>query len=111
MSSLKRWRRLGQGQFQKWDTPGQEVEGAWQGQQDGRFGPLGVVETADGRITFPLPIALLERLKIMREGAEVLIRYTGEQTSKAGRVFKAFEVFVTAEDALVGTGTDGSGAR
>jgi len=26
----------------------------------------------------------------LREGAEVLIRYTGKQTSKAGRIFKAF---------------------
>jgi hypothetical protein len=34
------------------------------------------------------------------EGAEVLIRYTGKQTSKAGRIFKAFEVFVAGEEAL-----------
>ena len=47
--------------------------------------------------------ALLERLKLVREGAEVLIRYTGKQTSKAGRIFKAFEVFVAGEDALLDT--------
>ena len=51
-------------------------------------------------MTFPLHTALIERLKRVREGAEVLIRYTGKQTSKAGRMFKAFEVFVAGEGAL-----------
>ena len=37
----------------------------------------------------------------VREGAEVLIRYTGRETSKAGRVFKAFEVYVAGDDALL----------
>ena len=37
----------------------------------------------------------------MREGAEVLIRYTGRQTSKAGRVFKSFEVYVAGDDPLL----------
>src|SRR2546427_2992318 len=101
MSSLKRWRQIGQGQFHKWETPGDELEGTWQGSHDGRFGPLGTLEIAEGLITFPLHAALLERLKLVREGAEVLIRYTGKQTSNAGRIFKAFEVFVAGEDALV----------
>ena len=101
MSSLKRWRQIGQGQFHKWETPGEEFEGTWRGIHDGRFGPLGTLETPEGLVTFPLHAALLERLKLVREGAEVLIRYTGKQTSKAGRVFKAFEVFVAGEDALV----------
>jgi hypothetical protein len=101
MSSLKRWRQIGQGQFHKWETPGEEFEGTWRGMHDGRFGPLGTLETPEGLITFPLHAALLERLKLVREGAEVLIRYTGKQTSKAGRVFKAFEVFVASADALL----------
>ena len=100
MSSLKRWRQIGQGQFRKWETPGDEFEGTWRGMHDGRFGPLGTLETPGGLMTFPLHTALLERLKLVREGAEVLIRYTGKQTSKAGRIFKAFEVFVAGEDAL-----------
>jgi hypothetical protein len=101
MSSLKRWRQIGQGLFHKWETPGEELEGTWRGMHDGRFGPLGTLETPEGLITFPLHAALLERLKLVREGAEVLVRYTGKQTSKAGRVFKAFEVFVASADALV----------
>jgi hypothetical protein len=103
MSSLKRWRQIGQGQFHKWETAGEEFEGTWRGMHDGRFGPLGTLETPEGLVTFPLHAALLERLKLVREGAEVLVRYTGKQTSKAGRVFKAFEVFVAGADALLET--------
>ncbi len=101
MSSLKRWRQIGQGQFHKWETPGDELEGTWRGMHDGRYGPLGTVETMDGLLTFPLHAALLDRLNRVREGAEVLIRYTGKQTSKAGRVFKHFEVYVAGDDPLV----------
>ena len=52
-------------------------------------------------MTFPLHAALLERLSRIREGSEVLIRYTGKQTAKSGRVFKGFDVFVADGDALV----------
>ncbi|SRR5712692_9530171 len=97
MSSLKRWRQVGQGQFRRWEQPGEEFEGTWRGVHNGRYGPLGTLETLEGLVTFPLPAALLERLKLVREGAEVLIRYTGMQTSRAGRLFKAFEVFVAGE--------------
>ena len=101
MASLKRWRQLGQGQFHKWETPGEEIEGMWRGPHEGRFGPLGTVETPHGPVVFPLHAALVDRLKLVREGAAVLIRYTGTQTSKAGRVFKGFEVFVASDDAVI----------
>ncbi len=100
MSSLKRWRRVGQGQFHKWEEPGEEFEGTWRGAHDGRYGPLGTLETSQGLITFPLPTALLERIRRVREGAQVLIQYTGMQTSKAGRPFKGFDVFVADNGAL-----------
>src|SRR5262249_61043353 len=100
MSNLKRWRQVGQGQFHRWERPGEELEGIWQGAHDGRYGPLGSLDTKEGLMTFPLHTALIERLKQVREGAEVLIRYTGRQTSKAGRVFKHFEVFVAGDDAI-----------
>ena len=108
MGSLKRWRQIGQGQFHKWETPGDELEGAWQGRHEGQYGPLGALDTAQGRVTFPLHAALLERLTRVREGADVLIRYTGKQTSKAGRVFKGFDVFVADASALVPPASDGS---
>src|SRR2546423_2641231 len=101
MSSLRRWRQIGQGQFHRWEAPGDELEGRWHGPHDGRYGALGTVETPGGFVTFPLHAALLDRLTRVREGADVLIRYTGKQTSKAGRVFKAFEVFVAGDDALL----------
>ena len=94
MGSLKRWRRVGEGQFHKWETPGNEVQGVWRGAHEGRFGPLGTLEAVDAVITFPMPAALRARLQHVKEGVEVLIRYTGLQTSKAGREFKGFEVFV-----------------
>src|SRR5215831_20415529 len=95
MSSLKRWRRIGEGQFHRWETPGDELEGVWRGSHEGRFGPLGTLEATDAvLLTFPLPAALRDRLRRVPAGAEVLIRYTGLQTSKGGRQFKAFEVFV-----------------
>jgi hypothetical protein len=100
MSSLRRWRKIGHGQFHKWETPGGELEGRWRGPHDGRYGPLGTVETPTGFVTFPLHTALSDRLKRVREGQEVLIRYTGKQTSNAGRVFKAFEVYVAGDDPL-----------
>jgi hypothetical protein len=101
MASLKRWRQIGQGQFHKWEVPGEELEGTWRGPHAGRFGPLGTVERSDGLVTFPLHAALVDRLKLIREGADVLIRYTGTQTSKAGRVFKGFAVFVAGDEALI----------
>lgn len=100
MSSLKRWRRVGQAQFHKWQQAGDEFEGTWLGAHDGRYGPLGTLETAEGLITFPLPAALLERVRRVREGALVLIHYTGLQTSKAGRSYKGLEVFVAGGETL-----------
>lgn len=70
---------------------------------------MGTLETAEGRVTFPLHTALLERLKLVREGLDVLIRYLGKQTSKSGRIFKAFEVYVAGHETLVKPSDDGSG--
>ena len=91
MASLRRWRQIGQGEFHKWETPGDELEGRWRGLHEGRYGPLGSIDTSQRLVTFPLHTALFDRLKRVQEGGHVLIRYTGKQTSKAGRVFKAFD--------------------
>ena len=94
MSSLKRWRRVSQGQFHRWETPGGAFQGIWRGIRDGRFGPLGVLDTDQGLVAFPLPAALRVRLVQVHPGSLVLVRYTGLQTSTSGRIFKAFDVFV-----------------
>jgi hypothetical protein len=103
MSSLRRWRQIGQGQFHKWETLGDELEGAWQGTHEGRFGPLGTIETVAGLVTFPLHADLLARLTGVAVGTEVRIRYIGPQTSRAGRLFKGFEVFVSGNDQVNGS--------
>ncbi len=103
MGSLKRWRQVGggAGSFMKWDTPGKSVEGTWLGQHDGKFGPLGEVETMEGKVSFPLHTVLLDRVSKIREGAEIKIEYAGNQASKDGRrTFKAFNVYVASEDDL-----------
>jgi len=102
MTNLKRWRQIGHGIFHKWETPGDELEGRWNGSHDGRYGPLGTIETSKGLVTFPLHAALCDPLKHVQEGQHVLIRYTGKQTSNVGRVFKAFEVYVAGDDPLMG---------
>jgi len=94
MSSLKRWRRVSQGRFHRWETPGDAFQGVWRGIRDGRFGLLGALETEVGPVAFPLPAALRVRLGQVLPGNLVLIRYTGLQTSQSGHVFKAFDVFV-----------------
>src|SRR5258708_39372384 len=99
MSSLKRWRRVGQGQFHKWEQTGEEFEGTWRGAHEGRYGPLGTLETSEGLITFPLPAALLDRLRRVGEGAEGLIQHTGRQTSKTGPPFKGLEGYVAGDGA------------
>src|SRR5262245_56956362 len=108
MTSLRRWRQIGHGQFDKWETPGDELEGRWRGQNDGRYGPLGSVETPGGFVSFPLHAALFDRLKGVQQGQDVLIRYTGKQTSNGGRVFKAFEVYVAGDDPFMDIERDGS---
>lgn len=91
----KEWKKVGQGDFYKWETPGQEVEGRWRGMKDGQYGSLGTVDREDGsRITFPLHTALLDKMDQIRPGADVLIKYIGKQKNKKGQDFKAFEVFV-----------------
>jgi hypothetical protein len=59
------------------------------------------VATREGLVRFPLHTALIDHLRRVREGTEVLIRYTGRQTSKGGRVFKAFEVYVAGDDVML----------
>jgi hypothetical protein len=100
MSSLRRWRQVGHGQFHKWESPGDELEGRWIGSHEGRFGPLGSIDAREGVITFPLHTALLDRLRRIPEGTDVLIRYTGRQTSRAGRVFKSFDVFMAGDESI-----------
>lgn len=92
----KRWHPVGSsGNFMKWTEKGQKIEGVWEGTTPGKFGDLGIVKQPDGmKITFPLHTVLADRLKRIREGAEILIEYLGKEKSQKGVEFKAFEVMV-----------------
>lgn len=92
MSSLRRWVEVGQGEFRKWTEKGQELEGTWLGQHEGKFGPLGALQTEQGKITFPLHMALLQRVEGLAEGTYIQIVYTGMHMSKGGKEFKGFIV-------------------
>lgn len=95
MSNLKRWVQVGQGEFHKWTEKGDELEGIWRGQKDGQYGPLGMLDTAEGRVSFPLHTALLQRVEGIKEGAEIKIIYNGKQKTKDGKKeFKHFDVYV-----------------
>ena len=107
MGNMKRWRQIGQGEFQKWTEPGQTLEGIWEGQHDGQFGPLGIISQPNGsRITFPIHTALVDKLAEIKEGAEIKIIYTGKRTSKTGREFKGFDVFAEDTDNLPQSDSD-----
>jgi len=99
MGSLKRWTQVGSGEFHKWTEPGDALEGIWRGTHDGQYGPLGTLDTGKtGRVTFPLHTALFSRMEGIKEGAEIRIIYKGKATSKGGREFKSFDVFVASLD-------------
>lgn len=104
MSNLKRWKKQGGGGgFFKWVDIGQSIEGIWEGQHDGKFGPMGNVREASGTSrAFPLHTGLLNQMEDIAEGTEVKIVYMGTRNNpKTGRNYKSFEVY-TAEAAVEG---------
>lgn len=92
----RRWHPVGSsGNFKKWTEKGQSVEGVWEGTALGKFGDLGIVKQPDGtKVTFPLHTVLADRLKRIREGAEIHIEYLGKEKNQKGVEFKNFEVMV-----------------
>lgn len=99
----KRWHSVGSsGSFKKWTEKGDFVEGLWEGTTPGKFGDLGIVKQPDGtKVTFPLHTVLADRLKRVREGAEIHIEYLGKETSKGGRTFKNFDVGTASADDII----------
>jgi hypothetical protein len=75
MSSLKRWRAIGGGgDFHKWTTPGEALEGIWRGLHDGQYGPVGTLETPEGLVRFAVTTALVERLQAIPEGTGLKVQ-------------------------------------
>lgn len=102
MANLKRWKEVGGGDFLKWTTKGQSLEGIWRGTKPGKFGDLGSIETAEGTTVFPMHAVLAMRFAQIKEGAEVRVEYLGKATNpKTDREYKDFFVGVaSAEDML-----------
>jgi hypothetical protein len=76
---------------------GFELEGIYRGTIEGQFGPLGVVELADGRLQrFSLPAVLGKRLSIVDPGQEIRIVYMGTRVSKSDTTYHVFDVYSRA---------------
>ena len=98
MPSLKRWRSVGGGgDFHKWTTSGETLEGIWRGLHDGQYGPVGTLETPEVLVRFAVTTALLDRLQPIPEGTGLRVEYLGVRRSKAGREYKDFAVWVAEE--------------
>jgi len=79
--------------FFKFEHPGDQIVGTWQGTREGKFGDNGLVLTKEKeQMAFSLTAALRD-LKHVDPGTGVKIVYLGFQTSKAGNSFKSFNVF------------------
>ena len=89
----------GDGTFVKWKQveAGHVFEGRYHGQQPGQYGPLAHLDTADGLLVMPVPSALGRSLARVRVGGECAIQFDGLKTSKAGREFYGFTVWVENE--------------
>ena len=99
MSNEKRYRQLGGGDFFKWTDAGQELEGIWRGQHDGKFGALGTITTPDGDKVFPLHTALLNMVEQFKEGQGIKLVYKGSKLNpKTSREFKDFDIYIVEED-------------
>lgn len=90
----------------KFEVRGHEVMGLWVGTRDGKFGPLGVVQTDDGEeIIFPLHTMLKSQLEDVNPGTLIRIVYKGYETStKSGQQYKNFEVFIADDEDEEGEG-------
>src|SRR3990167_8623960 len=103
MSNYRRIRVTGGGNLRKWTEMGQTIEGHWRGTRPGKFGDLGMIDTDhEGRVTFPIHTALVNKLARIREGASIAIVYKGKvKAGKSGNEYKDFDVMVEREEDLL----------
>jgi hypothetical protein len=80
----------------RWDEKGETVTGTFQGMRDGSLGTLIDVSVKPGSTeTFSCP-TMLRRAIVeggINPGMQIKVVYQGEETTKAGRPLKMFEVF------------------
>lgn len=98
------------GNWIKWNETdaGTVLEGTWLGARDGKFGPIGELETENGKVAFPIPIALGRLLEEAKVGAVLDIQYEGmAKNDRTDRTYHAFSVFMdVADPAPPATDTD-----
>ncbi len=82
------------GNFVKWDTEGQVLEGEWLGVKDGKYGDLGIIVTEAGEICFPIHTVLQRKMVEIVEGENCRIEYLGKVKGKRGQWYKHFRVEV-----------------
>jgi hypothetical protein len=80
----------------KWaqTKPGHVLEGVYLGQHEGKYGPLADLDTLDGQLQLPVPAMLGRALAQIRIGGYIYIQYDGLQSSKEGRDYHGFTVWV-----------------
>ena len=78
--------------IQKWTQAGQTVEGVYKGQREGKFGPLMIVDTAQGEVVYGSKAVLARKLKEVRPGWRVRITYLGKRRSASGTEYGDFSV-------------------
>lgn len=103
------WVKLGgnNGPIQKWNAPGQSLEGVFVGLRDGKQfqGNAGKSKLADlkkddgTQITCGAPTALASQLSQVAPGARIKITYMGEAVGQGGTKYKNFETYVLTADA------------
>jgi hypothetical protein len=76
------------GTFLKWDVTGREVAGIYLGTFEGKFGPVGGVETDHGKVLFSLPLQLARLLKRVPPDSQVRVRCVSEDLTASGNTFR-----------------------
>jgi hypothetical protein len=82
-----------EGETFKWDKPGLTLRGKFLRLRAGSMGgDMVMLDTPTGAITASAPKTLADALDGVRQGTEVVIRYTGEEVGQRGQKYKRFEV-------------------
>ena len=87
------WIRRSAGDNVRFENESDCLRGLYRGTREGLYGLLGVIDAEDGRKFFKMYASMQRQLDGVTDGTAVLIVYRGERRSRAGRDFKAFDVY------------------
>ncbi len=93
---MSEWQRLrgyaGERRIFRFEKPGDELNGVWQGARRGKFATNGVVASGGRRNVFNLSTEL-QALQELDVGSEVRIIFKGWRKTDSGRKRKEFEIY------------------